>query len=89
MPAPGVPARVAVPLLLFVKVTPLGSAPVSLITMVAFVGKPVVVTEKVPAVPTVKVVLSALVIAGAWLIVRVKLWGAVAPAALLAVKLMA
>ena len=33
-----------------------------------------VVTVNVPAVPTVKVVLSALVIAGAWSTVRVKLW---------------
>ena len=77
------------PLLLLTKVTPVGSAPVSLITMVAFVGNPVVVTEKVPRVPTVKVVLFALVIAGAWLIVRVKLWGAVVPAVLLAVNVMA
>jgi hypothetical protein len=51
--------------LLLTKVTPLGSAPVSEIAIVAPVGKPVVVTEKVPAVPTVNVVLSALVIAGA------------------------
>ena len=48
------------------KFTPPGSAPVSVITMLAFVGKPVVVTVKVPAVPTLKVALFALVIAGAW-----------------------
>ena len=38
------------------------------------VGTPVVVTVKLPAVPTVKVVLLALVMAGAWLTVRVKFW---------------
>jgi hypothetical protein len=43
-------------------VTPLGRAPVS---VKVGVGVPVVVTENVPAVPTVKVVLLALVIAGA------------------------
>jgi hypothetical protein len=64
--AAGVPDKVAVPLLLFTNVTPLGSAPVSVITMLAFVGNPVVVTVKVPAVPTLNVVLFALVIAGAW-----------------------
>jgi hypothetical protein len=66
VPALGVPASVAVPLLLLVKVTLPGNPPVSVITMLAFVGKPVVVTVKVPAVPTLKVVLFALVIAGAW-----------------------
>jgi hypothetical protein len=34
----------------------------------------VVVTVNVPAVPTVNVVLSALVMAGAWLTVSVKFW---------------
>ena len=48
---------------LFTKVTPLGSAPVS---ESEAAGLPVVVTEKVPAVPAVKVVLLALVIVGAW-----------------------
>ena len=43
--------------------TPLGRVPVSLS---AGVGEPVVVTVKLPAVPTVKVVLLALVMAGAW-----------------------
>ena len=76
-------------MLLFVKVTPLGSAPVSLITIVAPVGKPVVVTEKVPAVPSVKVVLFALVIDGDSFTVRVKFWAGVVPAALLAVNVMA
>ena len=32
------------------------------------------VTVKLPAVPTVKVVLLALVMAGAWFTVRVKVW---------------
>jgi hypothetical protein len=57
-----VPLKVAVPLPLFVKVTPLGSDPVSLSETV---GLPVAVTVNVPAVPTVNVVLLALVIAGA------------------------
>jgi hypothetical protein len=45
-----------------VKVTPLGSAPVS---TKDGVGVPVVVTMNVPAAPTVNVVLLALVMAGA------------------------
>ena len=48
MPAAGVPARVAVPSPLSTKVTPVGSAPVSLS---AAVGVPVVVTVNVPALP--------------------------------------
>ena len=70
-PAPGVPARVAVPSPLSRKVTPPGRRPVSLR---AAVGKPVAVTVKVPKVPVANVVLSALVIAGAWSTVRVKFW---------------
>ena len=62
VPAAGVPPSVAVPFPLFVKVTPLGRVPDSLS---AGVGDPVVVTVKLPAVPTVNVVLFALVIAGA------------------------
>lgn len=50
-------------------VTPEGRAPVS---DKDGVGKPVVVTEKVPAVPTVNVVLGALEIAGAEFTVNVK-----------------
>ena len=46
MPAAGVPARVAVPSPLSTKVTPAGSAPVS---VSAGVGNPVVVTVNVPA----------------------------------------
>ncbi len=73
MPAAGVPASVAVPSPLLTKVTPEGSAPVSLSTGL---GVPVVVTVNVPAVLVVNVVLSALVITGAWeaLTVRVKFW---------------
>src|SRR4051794_39818256 len=70
VPAFGVPARVAVPLPLSVSVTPAGSAPVSL--RATLTGKPVVVTENVPAAPTVKVVLAPLVIAGAWFTTSVK-----------------
>ena len=64
------PLSVAVPLPLSTNDTPLGRAPLS---VSAGVGKPVVVTVKLPAVPTVKVVLLALVMAGAWVTVRVKL----------------
>jgi hypothetical protein len=46
---------------LFANVTPLGSAPVS---VKDGVGAPVVVTVKLPAVPTVNVELLALVITG-------------------------
>ena len=64
MPTAAVPASVAVPLLLFVNVTPAGSAPLSVIDMLGPVGFPLVATLKVPAVPTAKVVLFALVMAG-------------------------
>jgi hypothetical protein len=70
---------------LSLKVTGLGNDPDSLRVGV---GEPVVVTEKVPAVPTVKVVLLALVILGAVppvLTVRVKLCVAAVPTPLLAV----
>ena len=62
MPAAGVPARVAVPLPLSVNVTPVGNVPLSV--SVAGGVKPVVVTVNVPGVPTVKVVLLGLVMAG-------------------------
>src|SRR3982074_3493998 len=74
-----VPGSVAVRLLLFVKVTPAGSAPVSLIAIEALVGKPVVVTVKVPAWLIVNVALLALVIAGAWVTVNVNVCAGVEP----------
>jgi hypothetical protein len=70
---------------LLTNVTPLGSAPVS---VSVGVGDPVVVTVKLPAVPTVNVVLLALVIAGATcavFTVKVKAWLAGPPTPLLAV----
>jgi hypothetical protein len=62
VPEAGVPANVAVPFPLSLKVTGLGSDPDS---VSAETGVPVVVTVNVSAEPTVKVVLFALVIAGA------------------------
>src|SRR5262245_1445567 len=73
VPAPGVPLKTPVA---GVKVTPLGRAPLSL---KVGVGEPVAVTVKVPALPTVNVVLFALVIAGVWFTVRVKLCVAAVP----------
>ena len=61
VPAPGVPLSVAVPLPLSTNVTPPGRAPVSLR---AGAGEPVLVTVNVPALPTVKIVLAPLVMAG-------------------------
>lgn len=61
VPAAGVPDSVPAPFPLSLKVTPLGSAPVSVSDGV---GVPVVVKEKVPAAPTVNVVPLALVIVG-------------------------
>ena len=82
MPVAGVPEMVAVPLPLSLKVTGFGNDPESLRVGV---GEPVVVTVKVPAVPTVKVVLLALVIASGGFTVRVKVWVAAVPTPLLAV----
>ena len=62
LPAAGVPARAAVPSPLSVKVTPLGRAPDS---DTAGVGIPVEVTVKLPALPSVSVVLEPEVIEGA------------------------
>jgi len=69
-------------------VTPLGSAPVS---VRVGVGVPVVVTENVPAAPTVNVVLLALVITGAapgLFTVTVKVWVVGVPTPLFAVNVM-
>jgi hypothetical protein len=55
---------------LLVNDTPLGKAPLSLRLAV---GWPLAVIVNVPAVPTVNVVLLALVMAGAWFTVSVKL----------------
>ena len=62
VPAAGVSVSVPVPSPLSLNDTPLGSAPVSFKEGVGF---PVVVTVKLASVPTVNVVLLALVIAGA------------------------
>jgi len=62
VPAAGVPLNVAVPFPLSTNVTPLGSVPVS---VSVGVGDPVVVTVKLPAVPTINDVLLTLVINGA------------------------
>ena len=81
-PGAGVPASVAVPSPLSLNLTPRGSPPFS---DKPGVGTPVVVTVRVPAWPTAKVVWSALVIPGAWLTVRVKLWVASGPTPFVAV----
>jgi len=70
---------------LSVKVTPLGSAPVSI---KEGAGKPVVITVNDAELPTVNVVLLGLVIAGASSTVKVKFWVALVPTPLLAVKVM-
>ena len=70
-PAAGMPASVALPLPLSIKVTPLGSV---LAVLSAGVGLPIVVIMNAPGVPTTKVVPAALVIAGAWFTVSVNVW---------------
>src|SRR5207245_3753352 len=82
VPAAGVPLSTPVVAL---NVTPLGKVPVSL---KVGVGKPVAVTVKLPAVPTVNVVLLALVMVGAWFTVSVKLCVAFVPTPLAAVNVM-
>jgi hypothetical protein len=82
----GVPAIVAVPLPLSVKLTPTGREPVLVIVVAA--GYPaVVVTVKLPALPLVNVAEPALVITGAWLTVSVNAWVAFGFTPLAAVKL--
>ena len=76
LPAGGVPARVAVPFPLSLKLSPDGSAGLLVADRVAD-GLPVVVTGNVPAWPTAKVVEVALVMTGAaraGLTVSVRLW---------------
>ena len=68
-----------------VKVTPAGSAPVSL---KVGAGNPVAVTVNELAVPAVKILLVALVMTGAWLTDNVKLWLALGATPLLAVMVM-
>ena len=68
------------------KETPAGMVPLS---VRVGIGKPVSVTVKEPALPTVNVVLLALVKAGLWLTVRMKLCVAFDPTPLLAVKVRA
>ena len=84
MPATvGVPARVAVPLLLSTNVTPAGRVPVS---SRAGAGVPVAVTGNENAVPKATVSDPALVMAGACSMVSVKLWVTV-PTVLVAVMM--
>ncbi len=65
------------------RVTPVGSAPVSLNVGT---GEPIAVTVNVPNVPTVKVVLFVLVIAGRVPTVKVKFCVAFTPIPFAAVK---
>ena len=75
----GVPVSTPAP----VRLKPTGRVPV--VTLKVGKGKPVAVTVKAgPAVPTVKVALATLVMAGAWSTVRVKVWVALVPTPLLA-----
>jgi hypothetical protein len=65
------------------KVTPAGSVPDSLKVAA---GEPLKVTVKLPALPTVKVALLALVIAGAESMASMTLWLACWPTPFVAVK---
>jgi len=80
VPAAGVPLSTP---LVELRVTPVGNAPVSLNVGA---GKPVAVNVKVPAVPTVKVVLVALVNIGGRSTDSVKFCTASAPIPLCAVN---
>lgn len=66
-----------------VSVTPLGKVPDA---VKVEAGEPVAVTVNVPALPTVNVVLFALLIAGAWTTVRTKFCVASGATPLLAVR---
>src|SRR5438874_2127417 len=76
LPAAGVPDRVAVPSPLSWNVTPAGGVTDS---ERVGAGNPVAVTVKLPADPTVKVAVPALVIAGAWSTVSVNVCVAAEP----------
>jgi hypothetical protein len=80
----GVPAMVAVPLPLSVKVRPVGEV----VQLKLGAGYPVVVTGKVPAVPAVKVAVSALVKAGGVPTTIVNVWVAFGEIPLAAVIVM-
>ena len=81
VPAEGVPESRPVEL----RLTPLGRFPVKL---KVGVGKPVAVTVNEPNVPTVKKALLPLVMAGAWLTIKVNAWVASGLTPLLAVMVM-
>jgi len=72
LPGAAEPASVALPLPLLVRFRPPGRAGAQPVSVSEALGKPVLVNVKVPGVPTINAVLLALVIAGAWLTVRVK-----------------
>ena len=59
VPAAGVPFKVAVPLLLATKVTPVGSLPISVNVVVPGTPGVVVIVKAGPAVPTLNVALAA------------------------------
>ena len=71
-PEIGVPLKVAVPSPLSTKVTLPGNEGALVAVMVDTVGTPLVVTVNVPKLPTLKAVLSGLVIAGDTFTVNVK-----------------
>ena len=79
----GVPLRVAVPLPLSMNITPVGRLPDS---VKEATGNPAVVTENHPVDPVVNVVVLPEVMASPWSMVRVKLWVALVPMPLAAVR---
>ena len=81
----GVPLRVAVPSWLSLKLTLPGKEPAS---VKLGVGYPVVTTVNDPGVPINNVALFALVMAGAWFTVRVKVCVTEGPTPFCAVMLM-
>lgn len=82
MPGAGVPYKRAIPPLVSVNVTPLGKLP---LWVIVIGDEPVAVISNAPAPPTVKMILSALVMTGASATVRVKDCVASGAAPLLAV----